>query len=265
MAKIPTGIPTPTIGSALQSQFVAGQNLKFVNPVSAAQIAWWRGRFGAQGPLPASISYALSRNVDLPISYEVDIRDDHRVEVRISLISSDQAGTVLEAERSILFSKDALNLNFMEVRADFRGRGIGFQLVANCYDLAKDLRLRRLTVTAVDDGSYMWAKAGFVPFRRVWNETSLKDIIAQKLHLIPGIDWAIRNEVYAALGSDDPHSIYILVGMRDPVLSTAMPGTMVPLGRALLAESGATWAGSLDFNDRLANLRARSQLPIASR
>jgi GNAT superfamily N-acetyltransferase len=265
MVKIPSAIPAPTIGSAMQAQFVAGQNLTFVNPITAVQIAWWHGRFGARGPSPGAIAHALGRKVALPISYELDIRDDHRDEVRIGLVSLDQAGKVLEAERSILFLRDALNLSFMEVRMDFRGRGVGFQLVANCYDLAESLSLKRLTVTAVDDGSYLWAKAGFVPFRRVWNETSLKDTIARKLHLIPGVSWAMRDEVYTALGSDDPHSIYILVGMRDPVPSTAVAGTRVPLGRALLAESGATWAGSLEFNDRLANLRARSQLPITSR
>lgn len=100
---------------------------------------------------------------------------------------------------------------------------------------------------------------------KAWNETSLKDLIAHKLHGIAGIGWAMRNEVYAALGSDDPHSIYILVAMKDKVPSTVYTGTMVPLGRALLAESSATWAGFLEFDDRLANLRARSQLPITAR
>lgn len=155
MAKIPSDIPAPPIDPMQLDRFMAGENLRFVNPITQARITWWRSRFGAQGLHPAGVAHALGRNVELPIVYDIDIRDDNRAEVRIGLLSSDQAGTILEAERSILLAENSLSLNFMDIRNDFRRRGNGLQMVTNCYDLAKFLRMNRLAVRAVEERSYI--------------------------------------------------------------------------------------------------------------
>ncbi|MFS8053255.1 GNAT family N-acetyltransferase [Rhizobium sp. BR 317] len=210
-------------------------------------VDWWGSKFDRFDLLPKDI---CSRLVDgLPFARNCTITEisiDQEI-VRAEIEGYDRQGEVFFTGRSVEFVERQVHLNTTGVVPRAQGQGYGRLLARNCYRLARELDLDRLGVTAIDAGAYTWARAGFLPTFESWNFGRCKERIVTHMVEIPEIDWETRNNIYRLLGSDEQRNLWDVADLEMPVMSAKLPETEIPLGRALLAESNASWKGTVEF------------------
>lgn len=120
-------------------------------------------------------------------------------------------------------------------------------MARNTIRLAKQLNLKRVGVSAIDTGSYVWARAGFLPEVESWQSDNCLGKILRVLESIDGIDWRFREQIYARLHPDRPEGIWFISDLREVVPSTVKPGSHLPIAKVLLIESEASWRGHLEL------------------
>ncbi|MBD8894371.1 hypothetical protein [Roseibium litorale] len=226
--------------------FKEGLEVKF--PISPDIITWWINRFSSESLLrPKNICEQLSKDINLTKKYllrSVDIMSEC---VTVEIKALDNIEEVLFAQRSIEFQNNQLHQDFLEILERYQGNGLGRILARNSILLAMKLNLKRLGVIAVDTGSYVWARAGFLPESTSWRSENCLGKIFTCLNNLEGVPWELKNEVYSRLNPGRPSGIWYLSDLTEIVTSTRDPNLQLPIGKVLLMESGATWRGHLEF------------------
>lgn len=215
---------------------------------------WLESRFTKFSLTPKDICDKLVVGLPVSANYKIAAINPARDYICVEITGSDDSGVVFLTARSIEFQERQLHLNRTEVRANLQGYGYGTTLARNCYCLARTLGLERLGVTALDGGSYVWARSGFLPTPEAWNNSPCKQRIAGHMEQVP----------------DRRSVVWAISGLQQKVRSMRDPRVEIPLGRALLTESGASWKGTLEFfeNDRNTKehhlTRARAYLKLCA-
>ncbi|WP_149651376.1 hypothetical protein [Azospirillum argentinense] len=150
------------------------------------------------------------------------------------------------------FFKD---LTFIE--SGYQNEDLGTLLMSRCYELARLLKLDQIRLHAMWAGAYAWARFGFIPNKAEWNDTMKANVTSRLLVLKKDIPHKLFLEMLRFLESEDPAVVWSIADERYPVPSAEMSDEdgqplQIPLGRALLAESGTSWYGFLDLSDQLA-------------
>ena len=261
------------MGSGLESDrwrsgSVFTEGVEFTIPMTDQIVKWWETRFGRYDMFPKDLCSFLVADLPFARTCQITGVDLDREIVCVEIQGIDALGEVYLTARSVEFAERQVHLNMTDLRTDVQGHGYGTLLARNCYRLARRLELDRLGVTAIGGGSYVWARAGFLPTHKSWNDERCKQRIANHLIHIPELDWETANNVYTMLGSDDEQTMWDLSDLEERVRSCYRPDKLIPLGRALLAESGASWKGTLEMNENDTDshaeqlMRARSYLGL---
>lgn len=151
-------------------------------------------------------------------------------------------------------SNRMLEPDLIGVQPEHQARGIGTAIMRNLYKAGLTVGVTRLGIRAgLDVGPYVWIKFGFFPTDREWDR--IKPILLQKANdlglMIPVEE---RRAIEVALASGSGRAIVAIAALDAMVMSRSQDGHSreVPLGFALLADSGISWYGELSFDDRAA-------------
>ncbi|WP_163006037.1 hypothetical protein [Methylobacterium brachiatum] len=263
----PTSTTLSPVSAALRARFADTNDLRFTCDLDDAKILWWERALGSRGVWPDLLCRYLSHGVPFRKTYEVTLIDPAKGHARIEIWGYDEAGRrVLKAGRSVEFDTGQVHLNKLEIVLEHQGKLHGRFLLRNAYVLAKALGFGRLALSAMDNGSYVWARAGFYPWEDTWNDPGdgqLRDTLLRYIEQLPPdeVDWRLKADIYDVVNDDDPKTIWALSALPGQVSSRLKPGEKVRLGWAMLVESGATWQGHLPFaTDPEAEARLRSYL-----
>ncbi len=125
-------------------------------PISQSEVDWWFERFDVAGRQhkPKDMCSSLSTGLEYSRLFKLLAVDGRRNRTTLRIEGKTANADVYAAERSVEFNSLALSQDFLEIELPFRGKGIGTILARNCHMVARELRLTRLVVTAVDIGSY---------------------------------------------------------------------------------------------------------------
>ncbi|WP_050579472.1 GNAT family N-acetyltransferase [Rhizobium leguminosarum] len=213
-----------------------------------AEVEWWRRRIRLGAPSdPRHVCDYLVRGLAFDLR-KVARKIDPSVErASIEIYASDHGAEVFTTGRSIEFDCNQVHLDTTGVEPSYQGRGYGVALARNAFRLARHLGFARLGVTAIDVGSYVWAKSGFLPTAESWEEGNSKQRIAECLERIDELTWSDKAKVYQELSSSDPTTLWMISDFGELVRSTRNRNSRLPLGKVLLTESGASWYGTLEF------------------
>lgn len=225
------------------------EQVDVICPISQSEVDWWFDRFEVEGRQrsPKDMCSSLSTGLEYFHLFKLLVIDRRRNRTTLRIEGKTADAKVYAAERSVEFSSLALSQDFLEIEPPFRGKGIGTILARNCHEVARELRLARLLVTAVDIGSYVWARAGFLPTAESWQSNNCLGQILSCLDLISDLGWRDRNLIYSRLKPEDPEGLWFVSDLLDVVTSPYPPHAKLPLGKILLIDSKATWRGELLF------------------
>lgn len=236
------------IGSELRKRIFSNQvNVRC--QIGDTEIKWWLNRFGTKvRHKPKGICASLSAGSNCVHQFDLLKVDRARDMATVRIEAKYENVAVYAAERSFEFNLSALSQDFLEVEPDFQGKGIGSALARNCHAVAKDLKLEKLMVTAVDTGSYVWARAGFLPTAGEWNSDKCLGQILKCLSGIEDLHWRSRELIYERLTGNDPEELWFVSDLTEIVTSPYPPHNRLTLGKVLLIESRASWRGELVFH-----------------
>ncbi len=157
-------------------------------------------------------------------------------------------------ERRIFFGQieiDMLSANAEEKKyyvedGALRGRGYIKPILQNLHKIYENLGVRVLRVSAeLDNGAYVWARAGYLPTQAAWSSLSKK----LSFKLLAAQDFLLGQEnikqkyydlILRAAQSDDPRNVWLISDIALPVQGQKM-------GYFLLA--GERWKGYLRLDD----------------
>lgn len=210
---------------------------------------WWLSRFGIIEFKP----YDFCRKLVEHVPYDFDCRLEKITGQRYAefeILGHDACGQPpYETSRAFDLNSGCLFQGYLEIRKDLRNNGYGTIFARNCHNVALMLGLTRLHVTAVDGGAYFWARAGFLPSEESWNRGKCKEFIRCKLDRLETITRPVRARIKQLVDSEKPISLWAIADEPTLVASDIHPGHNISLGRALLAESGTTWKGTLEYDN----------------
>ncbi|MBY3201320.1 hypothetical protein [Rhizobium laguerreae] len=226
----------------------------------ASDFEWWIDRFGVTGTRPIDFCNALASGIPFPFDAELVALSPAERQAGFELVGRDSGGVVYEAARSFSLSESVFYQGFLDIRTDMRDHGYGTLLAANCYNLAMSYGISRISVYAVDSGAYVWARAGFLPSQESWVSHDCRGEIEEHLLRID-VEPNQRRLVEKLLSRSAPETIWAIADNPYLVESSNFPGTQIKLGRALLAESKASWRGTINFQEH--DLHDRQHLRAA--
>lgn len=240
--------------------FEPSSELLFDMPIDDRVVEWWAARFSETQMTPIDLGRRLVAGIEGRPVIRYTTIDPSRDEVRVQAnLFRDLCTEVCFTGSSFQFDQRLLNLDLAEVAVDHQGRRIGRTIGRNCLDLAIGLGMRRMGVTAISAGAYVWARMGFVPTYESWNDGRSKNAISQAIANVPDIDHRLRNLVWTSLGSADPKAIWTIADITARIRIADPPGTL-KLGAYLLSRVGASWSGYFDLADPTTLARAESYL-----
>lgn len=105
----------------------------------------------------------------------------------------------------------------------------------------------RLSLKAIDVGSYLWARMGFLATEESWKEANCRGKIPNAIGEVRDLHWRVKEDLYEIVGADDPIGLWDIADQQKIVNSIKVVGLRRPLGEILLIESEATWRGTLEF------------------
>ncbi|WP_421406643.1 hypothetical protein [Agrobacterium tumefaciens] len=213
---------------------------------STSDFEWWIDRFGLTGTRPIDFCNALARGVPYPFDAKLVALAPAKREAGFELVGHDARGVVYEAARSFSLNESVFHQGFLDIRIDKRDHGYGTMLASNCYEFAMGRGISRISVYAVDSGAYVWARAGFLPTQEVWESDECRGEIEKHLDMLD-LEPNQKGRVERLLESSAPETIWAIADTRHLVESSEFPGMQIKLGRALLAESEASWRGTINF------------------
>jgi hypothetical protein len=136
------------------------------------------------------------------------------------------------------------------VRADQRGMGVAKKIAKNLYDATLEFGLSRITVATEDVGSYLWARAGFIPERASWQGLKVdlyRRFVSLRRHMSQDSARLVEG-IIAGDAHDDPFLVQVIARLDDRVPARVtrdpMNPEMVELGKEMLV--GLHWVGNLD-------------------
>lgn len=221
-----------------------------VRTLSDPLIQWWSSRLGTYSYTPRDVCDLLTWG--LPgardnLLERIDIGGD-RASVEVKGL--DELGEIFWASRTMQFRFRELNLDVLKVREDYQSQGYEKVLLRNAYRFAKTLGFDRLTVTAIDVGSYAWSKAAFHASIESWKDPHCRGRIETYiLERRADFGSALSRELLDYARSDNPRSLWTLAMYDDRVPLIKRPDVTAPLGFALLSESGCSWYGTIELKD----------------
>lgn len=174
--------------------------------------------------------------------------------VSIKLSGSDSNALVYLAGHTFVLSALGRNaeVDLLGVEDDYQGQGIGSTIMANLVALGREVGVTRIGLKAgLDLGPYVWVKFGIFPTDLEWEKVKAP-IAAKLLALGKMVPDDARSRVEAALAAKEGAAIAVIAAEEVQVMSRSEFGGAprdVPLGRALLADTGIRWYGELDFAD----------------
>lgn len=232
-------------------EFQDRDRLTFAEIVEVAVALWWTQRFDFSGIIyPAELASQLSD--DLPAVTRAHYsRIDHIQQVvKVELSAEDgKKQNIWFQAHSIEFDGDQLHQDLMDVGKPHRGTGIGRTMMRNACRLARRLKLSKLALMAIDAGPYVWARHGFIPSQDSWYSTlapaalrKLEELKRDKL-----IEIHLYDLVRKILYTYTPEALWVLAAIPIDVFDKST-GQYVPVGRALLAWTNASWYGELPLD-----------------
>lgn len=161
--------------------------------VSKQEIDWWFGHFNVGGTMrPRDVFEILAADTVDTHSFLLSSIDVGKDVATLKINGMAQLQAAYFAQRSVEFRDRLVHQNFLEVEEKYQGQGIGRTLARNCYRLARRLNLLRLGVSAVDTGSYVWVRAGFLPCPDSWRSNNCLGKIFHALDELQGLDWKLK-------------------------------------------------------------------------
>lgn len=130
-------------------------------------------------------------------------------------------------------------LHVVDMNSESQKKGQGTLMMRNLYQLAQQLDAKQITMDAVMNGSYVWARFGFVPTQTAWEEA--KPALHKKLKRLTSMPEEMRGFVESVLASPDPKAIWILADI--PKYGVKL------LDNLTLGNDRYGWKGVLDLHD----------------
>lgn len=159
-------------------------------------------------------------------------------------------------DRSIFPDEKYASHVVFQLYEQFRGAGFTAGMLVNQFDLYRRLGLVRVKIFAnIDVGSYAWLKYGFLPLLISWNKGGIKGDVLRAFNFIePKIDPATARMIREALNSSDPHALWAISDINDPIYHIVDPRYGRPkkpttVGKYLLVNQG--WQGNFDLANRV--------------
>jgi hypothetical protein len=154
--------------------------------------------------------------------------------VEYGLVSPDGG---IQIQRTIDPVTGVAQHDVFELPNDLQGKGFAKQFMRNSLDFYDHLGLKKMEVGAnIDVGGYAWARYGFVPTKKSWNE------------LRNGPYAGLRRNTKRVYGENVPANVKTLLASEDP--KTIRKIAALPEGKELL--KGTSWHGEFDLNDKAA-------------
>lgn len=237
--------------------FIDDERVSFDKTVSKRMGGWWMDKIYQPHTItPRQFGEMLI--ADLPSESSAKFLTFSRKKDSVSLELIGVAGNsivYLAGHTMTLASNDEnLNVDLLAVDAGYQGAGVGSRLMGNLYNVALALGVDKIKLrAALDAGPYVWARFGFLPTDSEWKRVKRK--IWDKLDGLGAmVSPEARSRVEDALGATSGRAIAVIaeeaeIVMSRPHPSIDAPPRDVPLGLALLADSGIQWYGALDLND----------------
>ncbi len=221
-----------------------------VRTLSDHSVKWWNDHLGVYNYSPKDVCDLLTRGLPGDRDNLLERIDTSADRTSLEIKGLDQQGEIFWASRTLLFRSRELNLDVLKIREDYQSQGYGKIQLRNAYRFAKALGFVRLTITAVDAGSYAWSKAGFLASVQSWKHAYCRGRIEayiQSRRVILGSP--LTSELLAYARSDDPRALWALAVYDDLVPLLKNPDIHVPLGFAILRESESSWYGRIELVD----------------
>ena len=144
---------------------------------------------------------------------------------------------------------NAKQLTVQSVQVNDAGKGMGTALSSNIEGLARKLGYGAVSLFAAKAaGPYFWPRRGYIPTQDDWTASIAPEIRnwLDKLVVAAKIPADVKAEGGEILRDKDPQAITRIAALREPMIASSRnPETLIPLGRALLAESDITYNASL--------------------
>ena len=165
------------------------------------------------------------------------------------------------------------------VSGNLQGKGIGKIVNAHLFELYKKIGIKDINIAADFIGAYAWARLGFVPTQKSWDE--IKESIGKRLDFIEAhpsqkdgpLPSRYVDILRKALAADDPKSLWFIVDQETSYYGTTL-GKLLTLPLDILPKSfpkeksqriswglkNFIWSGLLDMQDPDCVIRFKAYL-----
>jgi hypothetical protein len=240
----------------LLSAHFSNPEIQFRGGLQGGDLQWWNDTLIKPHGLPpkelknvllrGAHQYMTASNVEMACQIKRNL-GQKLVNVTIQLRGDEPQ--VVHCEMNLDFDFKGKQLTVQSIEIKGAGKGMGTALSSNIEGLAKNLGFREVCLFASKDaGPYFWPRRGYIPTRTAWTTRIAPEIrnCLEKLAEALQISAEVQTEVEKILRDKNPQAITRIAASRQPMVpSSRNPETLIPLGRALLAESGITYDASL--------------------
>jgi hypothetical protein len=156
--------------------------------------------------------------------------------------------------RTFNFINKIVSHGELTLQRDLRGKGMSKDILRNQMALYKKIGIDRISMSAVEIGSYAWTKYGFTPLQPSWD--SLRADLKSRTRSLSGIlPEEVSGSVMKILESPDPKAIWALSDV-----TWKLPDSGEPLGKHLLLGQryGISWWGGISLSDATAMKRFKA-------
>jgi hypothetical protein len=232
-------------------EFQDRDRLTFEEIVEVAVALWWTQRFDFSGIIfPAELASQLEEDLLEVTRAHYSCIDHIQQVVKVELSAEDgEKQNIWFQAHSIEFDGDQLHQDTMDAGKPHRGTGIGRTMMRNVCRLARRLRLSKLALMAIDAGPYVWAKHGFIPSEESWYSTLMPAALnkLEELKHDKYVETQTYDLVRKLLYTYTPEALWLLAAMTIDIFDKCT-GQYIPVGRALLAWTNASWYGELPLD-----------------
>ena len=169
----------------------------------------------------------------LPGKAEADLEDKgQRIGIGLVGCNAPDGETLWRMKRTINLAAGEIHCDGTFVGLAQRRKGIAKAIMRNTVALASDLEFRGVTIFAVGDGRYVWAREGFSPVLEEWVGNLRPSLLRTLNSLSTEISSETMDTASRFIESDDPAMIRAIARLNDIVGPDDM-GHHDPSGRTL--------------------------------